>query len=256
MATKLMQRLNKNCVNLSWFANNRTIGTNGSSWGITICRPSNNAEGRNKTAILFGSVKSYFSYPQICGCTATGNTVHRGRDRRAQQGRAYSTSAESSTKLIYSGPLTSVVRGVKFFSLSTTIMSGTLVPLLLRFGDSGVMTTIGLSFATVMIATPILLHWFSRSYVTRLYLDGRGDGYVAKTMTFILREKTHKFKATDVAIPSVRNVFTTFVANGRPFLVDPRGFFDPNQFSQLMGQDEISQEELEKMMKNMKDDED
>lgn len=204
------------------------------------------------TSFIF-KIMSYFK--QISGCSAIEKTSpHHNRNVETQV-TTFSTSAELN-KLIYSGPLTSVVKGVKFFSLSTTIMSAALVPLLLTYGDSGIMTTIGLSFATMMIATPIILHWFSRSYVTKMYFDKEEDVYMAKTVTFILREATHKFKSADVAVPPVRNVFTTFVANGRPFLVDPRGFFNPNHFSQLMGQDQIGQEELEKMIKSMKDDED
>lgn len=236
--------------------------------GAMFHRLTRNVDVRGKTMLnLTFLAKELYVIPPVykhtqvirplCCCISASRGLKTHHTIQSSWTRSYSAKANSApSELIYQGPLTTMVKVVKFFSLSTTIISACIIPYLLTYGQPGAMTSIGISFASVMIATPVLLHWLSRSYVTRLYYDEDKEAYVAKTVTFILREATHNFSKRDVDVPSMANLFTTFQANGRPFLVDPRGFINPNHFSQLMGYDQMDREDIEKILKKMKEDED
>ena len=45
------------------------------------------------------------------------------------------------------------------------------------------------------------------------------------------------FKASDVTIPNIPGMFTTFQVNGRPLFVDGGAFYNPHHYGKLMGYD-------------------
>ncbi|XP_072169508.1 transmembrane protein 70, mitochondrial-like [Diadema setosum] len=145
------------------------------------------------------------------------------------------TQEPSKDKLIYSGPLSSLVRLVKFFSLSTSIISSGLLAALLMGGEGGAMTIVAGGISSVMICTPVILHWFTKGYITRLYYDYPSKTYTACTYDFFLTDAKTEFKRSDISLPSVSNVISSFSIRGKPVLVDPRGFLNPNHYNHLMG---------------------
>lgn len=46
-----------------------------------------------------------------------------------------------------------------------------------------------------------------------------------------------EFKQSDVVIPDVPGMFTTFLAKGVPLFIEPKQFSDPDQYIKLMGFD-------------------
>ncbi len=95
---------------------------------------------------------------------------------------------------IYRGILSTQVRLVKAFSLSTSLIGLACQPVLyhhLQSGQHNVAIVLGtgafLSFFTFV--TPLLVHFVSKKYVTEMYYDKMTDTYTAITYSLLLRKK-------------------------------------------------------------------
>ncbi|XP_028988836.1 transmembrane protein 70, mitochondrial [Betta splendens] len=144
--------------------------------------------------------------------------------------------------LIYTGSLGTAVRGVKFFSYSTSGASLLLMPQILLKTGLGVQSFAMqatccaiLGFFTFIM--PVLLHLVTRGYVVRLYHNPDTDSYTAITYSVFLTKKKTVFHQSQVRIPDVSKMFTTFYANNVGLLVNPDLFTIPNDYNHLMGYD-------------------
>ncbi|XP_008302660.1 transmembrane protein 70, mitochondrial [Stegastes partitus] len=157
--------------------------------------------------------------------------------------RCLSTAPHSSQgNLIYSGSLGSSIRGVKFFSYSTTGASLVIMPQILLKSGLGVESlALQVAFCVVIgfftFLTPVLLHLMTKNYVVRLYHDDARDTYTAITYSFFLTEKKSVFHQRQVRIPGISKMFTTFYAGNVGFLVNPDLFPIPHDYNHLMGYD-------------------
>ncbi|XP_077983271.1 transmembrane protein 70, mitochondrial-like [Glandiceps talaboti] len=161
--------------------------------------------------------------------------------------------SENYGSLVYQGTATSLVKGVKFFSLSTSLLTLGLLPVLFNHNGSLALNYIGGIFATIIFITPVLLHTISRTYVTRLYYNSKKDTYSAFTFTLFLRDRLTKFTPNDVQVPGITNLFTTFTVNGKALLVDPSAFSNPNDYNHLMGYDKHEQLNPEEIIKKIEE---
>ncbi|XP_074646934.1 transmembrane protein 70 homolog, mitochondrial-like [Tubulanus polymorphus] len=142
-------------------------------------------------------------------------------------------------ELVYEGGIASMVRGVKFFSLSTSILGLSLQPYILLNADQlGKFTVLfGGICSFFILGTPILLHWITKKYVTQLYLKRDTGEFTALTVTFFMRTMTTKFRAEDVKVPEIPGLFTTAIAKGRPLFMDMNFFRDIEVYKHMMGYD-------------------
>ncbi|RXN05758.1 transmembrane mitochondrial-like isoform X1 [Labeo rohita] len=85
--------------------------------------------------------------------------------------------------------------------------------------------------------TPVLLHLITKGYVVRLYHNKETDMYTAITYSALLVEKRTVFHQSDVVIPDVSRMFTSFYARKRSMLVNPMLFSLPYDYNHLMGYD-------------------
>ncbi|XP_068218746.1 transmembrane protein 70 homolog, mitochondrial [Palaemon carinicauda] len=143
-------------------------------------------------------------------------------------------------KEVYHGILTTQIRMVKIFSLSTSCMGLMMQPLLFqKVVGSGV----GLAIVTgsfvgfFTFVTPFLIHWITKKYVTKLEYDPKRDVYSATTLTFFIRERKINFTVDDVKVPTVPGPFTSFHVKNQPLFVEPRMFEDIEHYGRLMGYD-------------------
>ncbi|XP_033124763.1 transmembrane protein 70 homolog, mitochondrial-like [Anneissia japonica] len=152
---------------------------------------------------------------------------------------------------IYHGGISKRVRFVKFFSASTSICSLALFPALLLSNDTGGFGILGVvagSMASVMFFTPFFLHYFTKGYVTKMFLNYETNVYTAYTISFLLRDLKHEFHQKDVQVPSVANLFTSFKANGRSFMVDTQSFNSANDYAHLMGYDKLPDMDMSELL--------
>lgn len=110
---------------------------------------------------------------------------------------------------MYSGPLSSRVKLIKFFSLSSSCAGLCLQPILVEKWSTqtpnipvavAIFTLIG--FHTYV--TPILLHLITKKYVISLYYSEKDDVYIAKTYTLFLRDK---LVSTNIACAKVYQIY-------------------------------------------------
>lgn len=85
--------------------------------------------------------------------------------------------------------------------------------------------------------TPVLLHFITKGYVIRLYHHEEADTYTAVTYSALLTEKKTVFHQSDVKVPDISKMFTTFYAKKHSMLVNPDTFSLPHDYNHLMGYD-------------------
>ncbi|XP_045110610.1 transmembrane protein 70 homolog, mitochondrial-like isoform X2 [Portunus trituberculatus] len=143
-------------------------------------------------------------------------------------------------KEIYNGILSTQIKMVKFFSLSTSVLGLSVQPILfqkLLGNDAGVLVAVASFVSFFTFVTPLLIHWIAKKYVTCLEYDPEKDVYSATTLSFFLLEKKVKFTVDDVKVPEVPGMFTTFLVKNRPLFVDPHMFKEVEHYGRLMGYD-------------------
>ncbi|KAI5093134.1 transmembrane protein 70, mitochondrial [Silurus meridionalis] len=164
--------------------------------------------------------------------------------RPSVYGRWYSSQPSSTEdgNLIYTGNLGRAVLGVKFFSYSSSVFSLCVMPLVLM------KTGIGVSSLAMKVAfcgfigfftflTPVLLHLITKGYVVRLYHNQETDMYTVVTYSALLVEKKTVFHQSDVKVPDVSRMFTSFYAKNKSLLINPEMFHIPHDYNHLMGYD-------------------
>ncbi|XP_047244916.1 transmembrane protein 70, mitochondrial [Girardinichthys multiradiatus] len=175
-----------------------------------------------------------------------------------QSSRCVSTTGHTEDGiLVYSGSLGTAVRGVKIFSYCTSGASLILIPQILLKTGLGV-SSIALQVALGSIVgfftflTPILLHLITKGYIIRLYHYPDRDTYTAITYSVFLTEKRCVFHQSQVRIPAVSKMFTTFYAGHVGFLVNPDLFSFPHDYNHLMGYDKpfnFMKDDMDKLQK-------
>ncbi|GFS30344.1 transmembrane protein 70-like protein [Nephila pilipes] len=98
------------------------------------------------------------------------------------------------------------------------------------------------SFHLVLISaffcsTPFLLDWITRRYVLRLDYDPSTQLFTAHTFNIITQKKELTFSASDVTVPDIPGMLTSFHAKGKPLFVDAGRVQDPDAYSIMMGYD-------------------
>ncbi|XP_023291617.2 transmembrane protein 70 homolog, mitochondrial [Lucilia cuprina] len=162
------------------------------------------------------------------------------------QRRSYASKSSEEVdvkdlQLVYYGTLTPRMRAVKVFSLTTSLAGLAAQPILMeqgmKMGGTG-MAVFLCSFAGFFtFVTPLLLHFVTKKYVTEIHYNPMTEEYVATTINIILQKVRTKFRPSDVKIPEVPGMFTSFNVGKRSLFVDPALFEDPEHYVKIMGYD-------------------
>lgn len=144
--------------------------------------------------------------------------------------------------------------GVKFFSYSTSIFSICVMPKILLQTGIGVQNlALQVAFCSFVglftFMTPLLLHLLTKGYIVRLYHNHETDTYTAVTYSALLAEKKTVFHQSEISVPDVSRMFTSFYANRRSMLVNPMLFDLPHDYNHLMGYDKPFSFDLEALDK-------
>lgn len=102
------------------------------------------------------------------------------------------TEGEKSN-IIYYGPLTPQIKGVKVFSLSSSVAGLLAQPIIIREAANIGSTSLIVALCSVVgfftFVTPILLHLITKKYVTEISYDPTTSTYKATTINFFLARK-------------------------------------------------------------------
>ncbi|XP_031574751.1 transmembrane protein 70, mitochondrial-like [Actinia tenebrosa] len=125
--------------------------------------------------------------------------------------------------LVYEGPLSKSVKYVKGFSLTTAAASIAGSPILVYFGKQSVPIVGKLAIAGLLCiignSTTVLLHWFSKAYVHKMYYDSTRQVFSAETSSFLGRLQRTDFEVKDIIFPQEESAFSTFEAKGKKFFL-------------------------------------
>ena len=145
----------------------------------------------------------------------------------------------NSEQEIYNGILSTQIKLVKTFSLTTSFIGMAVQPVLWTYSTANAAVVVGagafLGFFTFV--TPLLIHSFAKKYVTKLYYNQVEDKYTAVVYNFFLKPKRVEFKITDVVVPDIPGPFCTFKANSVPLFVEGSQFTDIRHYGKIMGYD-------------------
>jgi transmembrane protein 70 len=141
--------------------------------------------------------------------------------------------------LVYIGTMARLVRFVKIFSISTSLMGISVQPLIYnQVADLhwALALMVGSVASFFVFVTPVLLHIITKRYVTRMYWDSETNKFSATTYSLFLRELEHNFIAEQVVVPSTPGIFTTILVNGgkTPLFLDPSLFVDKRALIHLL----------------------
>ena len=134
-------------------------------------------------------------------CWYFGNFIwHLFLDQNQDLGKCTKEHDET----IYQGILSTQIKLVKAFSLTTSAIGIGCQPILLmnmqqQSANIAVMAGAGAFLSFFTLATPILIHHISKKYVTQLNYNKLEDTYTAITYNFFLRKKevgTYNFEQT------------------------------------------------------------
>lgn len=175
-----------------------------------------------------------------------GNIIHKC---------VYSTSSIASSdltdrgELVYTAPLAGAVKAVKGFSLTTALLAAIGSPILIFYGNPS-MSLAGrvlvTSFVTLLgVSTTLILHWFIKTYVTKLYFN-RSNGMVSvERYSMFLRKRVSEFHISQAGPPSSVTSFSTFQANGVGYFLHSEVFDDRQLLSQLVGSYSVFESKVE-----------
>ncbi|GFW97529.1 transmembrane protein 70 homolog, mitochondrial [Trichonephila clavipes] len=148
---------------------------------------------------------------------------------------------ETSTKniVIYEGPLKTRIKRVKLLSLASSMVGFAMLPsVVLDLNQISVALSCGVVlFSSFFCSTPILLDWITRRYVLRLEYDPSTELFTTRTFNIVTMEKELTFSASDVTVPDIPGMLTSFHAKGNPLFVDASRVQDPDAYSKMMGYD-------------------
>ena len=178
-------------------------------------------------------------------CDRTSRRTCHSERQSGRQDTSATEKTENLGHLEYEGSLTRVVRGVKLFSLSTSSLGLAIQSVLyLKMSESQTHNWVFVfagSIATIVLMSPLLLHYITKRYVTHLYYEPESRTFTTCSLTLFNRKRVTTFKAEDVVIPLVRGPFTTYTVFRKPFFIDPLSFKDISVFEHLVGYDQLDE---------------
>ncbi|XP_055845237.1 transmembrane protein 70 homolog, mitochondrial [Episyrphus balteatus] len=182
----------------------------------------------NKSSLLNQSLKCYSSskLPSI---------------KNKQLTRTFASDTNPDETLIYQGSLAPRMKAVKVFSLTTSLTGLAAQPILMEQGMKIGGTGMAVALCTVAgfftFVTPLLLHFITKKYVTEIHYNAKTDEYIATTISILLFKIKTKFRPSDVKVPDVPGMFTSFKVKDKPLFVEPTLFENTDHYVKIMGFD-------------------
>jgi len=135
---------------------------------------------------------------------------------------AVPTNTETN-ELVYEGQLTDRIMVTRLFSLFSSVILLIAQPVVWarasELNSMFLQAVIGGVLSFFFLGTPLLLHAFSKKYVTTLTLDPTTKTFEAETISFFLRKKKLVFKQSDIEIPATPLPFSTLFVKGKPLFI-------------------------------------
>ena len=142
-------------------------------------------------------------------------------------------------KLIYVGTMAPKVKLIKMFSVSTSLAGLCLLPGIVKNLDQGyhILAKLGIASGVsfFIFITPVLIHFFTKRYVTWMYFEEETNKFTATTYNFLAREVQHVFTPEEVT--ACHGALSSIKVKNKPLIIDSSLFFDREMYVKLMGYD-------------------
>lgn len=134
------------------------------------------------------------------------------------------TDTNELAPIVYEGQLKDRIMATRLFSLFSSGILLIAQPVVWarasELNSVFLQAVIGGVLSFFFLGTPLLLHAFSKKYVTTLTLDPTTKTFEAETISFFLRKKKLVFKQSDIEIPVTPLPFSTLLVKGKPLFID------------------------------------
>lgn len=140
--------------------------------------------------------------------------------------RLFSQHNQQQLKLIYEGRFTNRILYLKSFSLLTSVgLAGSYKYVLAKKGFSAGLAVVGLAY-TPFFLSPLVIAWFFKRYVTKLYYDPNTETFTAHHYGSLLNKKQLSFKKEDVIRSDFTSMLNTFKVGKKPFFLHDEDLTD------------------------------
>ena len=153
----------------------------------------------------------------------------------------FSTASEPSSdyKLVYRGPLSTSIRLLKIFSMTSSITVLVGSPVLIFLGNPGIPIISRIAISSIVctfgVLTTFMLWWFTRSYVSRMWYSKKDEKIVVNTFSLFARTIQHEFLLKDAGPPANISSFATFKAQDKHYFLHTEVFEDKQLLSSILG---------------------
>lgn len=142
--------------------------------------------------------------------------------------------------LVYYGPLSSRVRGLKILSVSSSMTCMALLPYVFMRAENlppFLQATCGLISGFFIFLQPCIIHWLVYRYVTALYYNRETKIFTVTTLTFIGTKKDMTFTKADIENVETPTLFERVRVKHRPLYMENDFFVDTAAFRMIMNYD-------------------
>uniref|UniRef100_A0A6G1SK27 Transmembrane protein 70, mitochondrial n=1 Tax=Aceria tosichella TaxID=561515 RepID=A0A6G1SK27_9ACAR len=149
-------------------------------------------------------------------------------------------------KLIYEGKLSNRILYLKSVSLLSSVgLAGSYKYVLAKKGFSAALAGVGFAF-TPFFLSPVVIAWFFRRYITKLYYDPKTDTFTAHHYGLLLNKKQCTFRKTDVMRSDLTSMLSTFKVGKRAFFLHDEDLIDAQSvdiYRRMVGLDRAKPDE-------------
>ena len=149
--------------------------------------------------------------------------------------RGFSQSVENENgsqmyKLVYEAPFAKAVRAIKLFSISSSICMILGAPVLILASPEGVSLVGRIAMSSLLIlfsvSTTLILHWFTKSYVSKMWFDDKNEQLKVNTFTIFGRVRDAIFSLSEAGPPPNVASFASFQAKEKNYFLHTEIFND------------------------------
>lgn len=155
----------------------------------------------------------------------------------------------NSSKLIYQGSLNNRVFYLKTISISSSILlTNSYLYAIQKTGLTGALVGLGCAF-TPFVASPFIISWFFKRYITKLYYNYPDDTYTAHFYGLMTNKKQLTFKANQVKVSNLSSIINTFEVGKKPFFLNDEDLVDVESvklYRKMIGLEERENKHLQK----------
>lgn len=150
----------------------------------------------------------------------------------------HSSHSTNESRVIYEAPNKRLIVAVKCFSLLTSATGLACQPYLYSQAENlGALKFVFFGcFGTFILATPLLLHFITKSFVTKLEYNQKSNSFHATTKSIFLRDIEHKYQPEDVT-PGSGMMFATATVKGKPLFIIEEAVTDIEAYKIMLGYD-------------------